>query len=80
MVCSPPCGGAIEFTCPGCDWWYREPNNRDASKMGVRPEWIAQALKEYFFQPATWEEDGEEELFVAFAQEYISLEVGDTNE
>lgn len=72
MVCVPPCGGAIEFTCPICDWWFRHPNNRDTTKMGRRPEWIAQALKDYFFQPETWDE--EEDPLLAWPQEYISLD------
>jgi hypothetical protein len=45
-VCHPPCGNAALFTCDNCDWWYRTPNVRNATKMGVEPDWLSDALAE----------------------------------
>jgi hypothetical protein len=44
MACNPPCGNACRFECPSCHWWYRTPNCRDASKMGIRPDWLDAVL------------------------------------
>lgn len=46
MVCVPPCGGAQEFfcVCADCSWWYRYPNRRSTEGMGMRPEWLEQAI------------------------------------
>jgi hypothetical protein len=68
MVCSPPCGGAIEYYCAAgeCEWWYREPSNRgDHDTMGVKPEWLDAAMAEY--QPT--EGEGDADPFFACAQE-----------
>jgi hypothetical protein len=45
MVCWPPdCGNAIRYFC-SCGWWFRDPNNRDATGMGPEPAWIEEARK-----------------------------------
>lgn len=42
MVCQPPCGGAVHFFCPKCDWWYRTPNRRVTDDMATEPPtWLA---------------------------------------
>ena len=62
MVCFPPCGNAVRYSCtaPGCRWWYRDPPGvrGDVAAMGQPP---ARLLEHGFDIDIEFEEAGDGE-------------------
>lgn len=45
-----PCGNAVEFLCPRCDWGFRYPNNR-TNMRGTTPTWNYKSYYDWTFEP-----------------------------